>query len=76
MLGVLWKPFGHLLGIGENVTDPKKFNQKQISRLLYRVEAAMHYVHVDEKSGEFEGIKESVRRKKKIHYRKRIFDAS
>ena len=47
---------------------------KEVRRLRYRAEAAINYVFVDEKSGEYSGIDEKKQKKLKEHFRKRIFD--
>jgi hypothetical protein len=46
----------------------------EVRRLKYRTEAAMQYVFVDEKTGDYEGISEKRRKDLKQHFRKRIFD--
>ena len=45
-------------------------------RLKYRIEAAVNYVHVDEKIGEYKGITDKKQKELKIHFSKRIFDES
>lgn len=45
-----------------------------LRRLQYRIEAAINYVFVDEKSGQYKDISEEKRKEYKIHFRKRIFD--
>lgn len=47
---------------------------KHARKLQYRVEAAMSYVHVDERHGEYKDISEKEARKWKVHFAKRIFD--
>ena len=49
---------------------------KEVNRLKYRLEASMKYVFVDEKTGEFADADEKEIKKLKLHFRKRIFDAS
>lgn len=46
----------------------------EVARLKYRTEAAMDYVFVDEKSGEYKYIDEKRQSELKLHFRKRIFD--
>jgi len=46
----------------------------EVRRLKYRTEAAMNYVFVDEKSGEYKDIKDDRQRELKVHFRKRVFD--
>ena len=46
----------------------------EIRKLRYRVEAAMAFVHVVEKSGEYKGITDEKQRQLEIHFIKRIFD--
>lgn len=47
---------------------------KTVRKLKYRVEAAMSYVHVDRKEGEFKSIDDKKQESLKVHYAKRIFD--
>ena len=47
---------------------------KEVARLKYRTEAAMNYVFVDEKSGEYKDIKDDRQRELKVHFRRRVFD--
>jgi len=49
---------------------------KERNRLLYRIEASTEYIFVDEKSGEYSEIDEKKQKKYKLHFRKRVFDAS
>jgi hypothetical protein len=46
----------------------------EVRRLKYRTEAAMQYVFVDEKAGDYEKITEKRQKDLKSHFRKRIFD--
>jgi len=48
----------------------------EVRRLKYRAEAAMNYVFVDEKTGEYAGINDKKQKDLKEHFRKRIFDES
>lgn len=48
----------------------------EVRRLKYRTEAAMEYIFVNEKAGEYKDIKEDRREKLKLHFRKRVFDES
>ena len=45
-----------------------------LRRLRYRVEAAMNYVFVDEKTGEYKDVSEEKQKDLKVHFRRRIFD--
>ena len=45
-----------------------------LRKLQYRIEAAQQYIFVDEKSGDYKGIKEAETIKLKAHFRRRIFD--
>lgn len=47
---------------------------KEVARLKYRAESGMNYVFVDEKIGQYDGISDEEQAKKKLHFRKRIFD--
>lgn len=47
-----------------------------IKRLQYRVEAAMNYVHVVRKFGEYKDLPDEKREELMIHFEKRIFDES
>lgn len=47
---------------------------KDRNRLLYRIEAAMKYVFVKEKTGEFKDIDDKKQEKLLLHFRKRVFD--
>jgi len=49
---------------------------KEVARLKYRAEAGMNYVFVDEKTGEYKDIDDKKQKSLKVHFRKRIFDAS
>ena len=49
---------------------------KNRNRLLYRIEAAIKYVFVSERFGEYENIDEKRQAKLLKHFRRRIFDAS
>lgn len=69
------KPISNLLGIGENLTDPTQYNIKKIKRLEYRIEAAMNYIFVIEKSGQYSNINEDKQKAFLLHFRKRIFDS-
>jgi len=46
----------------------------EVRRLRYRVEAAVNYIFVDEKSGEYANIRDKERDGLKRHFRKRVFD--
>jgi hypothetical protein len=46
----------------------------EVRKLKYRVEAAINYVQVDGKEGEYEGITDKKQKSLKVHFRKRIFD--
>jgi hypothetical protein len=74
MLSKALAAIGNLLGIGANITDPKQYTIKKIKRLEYRIEAAMQYVFVDERSGRYKNISSGKKAEMKTHYRKRIFD--
>ncbi len=71
-----WEAIGKVFGFGSNMTDPKQYTIKQHKRLMYRIEAAMHYIFVDEKTGEYDDIDDEKRDKLKEHFRKRVFDVS
>jgi len=65
----------------EAVSDVSKLTAqllagKEVARLKYRAEAAMNYVAVDERVGEYEGIDDKREKKLKLHFRKRIFDVA
>ena len=45
-----------------------------VRKLKYRMEAAMSYVHVSEKEGEYADISDKRQKELKLHFRKRIFD--
>lgn len=47
-----------------------------IKRLQYRAEAAMHYVHVVRKVGEYKELTDDKREELMIHFEKQIFDES
>ena len=47
---------------------------RPVNKLRYRIEAAIDYVLVDMKEGEYEGIDDKEQTKLKLHFRKRIFD--
>ena len=49
---------------------------KETRRLRYRVESAMQYIFVDEKSGEYAKITDKAREKLKVHFRRRVFDSN
>lgn len=46
----------------------------RVRKLEYRIEAAMDYVHVNERAGEYAGIDDARQKKLLLHLRKRIFD--
>jgi len=48
----------------------------KVRRLEYRVEAAINYVFVDEKSGQYSDSSDKKRQELKEHFRKRIFDSA
>ena len=67
----------NLFGFGEKAADSiGNADERLNARLRYRIEAAMQYVFVDEKVGEYADFNEAKRQKYKRHFRKRIFDAS
>ena len=45
-----------------------------VRKLNYRIEAAMSYVFVNEKAGEYAGVSDEKQAKLLIHFRKRVFD--
>jgi len=49
---------------------------KDRNRLLYRIEAGTQYIFIDEGSGEYSEIDEKKKKKLKLHFRRRVFDAS
>jgi len=65
-----------LLGIGQNVTDPKHITKKEIDRYQYRIEAALEYLEVDRRVGEYKNITDEKQEQLKIHFSKRIKDAN
>ncbi len=65
-----------LFGVGENLTNPEQYKIKVVKRLNYRIEAAMQYVLVDQKAGEYKNITDKRQAKLKEHFSKRIFDVS
>lgn len=73
MLKWLGRIFSGSGKVAEAVGSPL---ERESARLRYRVEAAMNYVRVDEKSGEYRGITNQRQAKEKLHFLKRIFDAS
>jgi predicted component of type VI protein secretion system len=72
----LLSAISNVFGFGKNVTDPKQYDIKKNKRLNYRIEAAMQYVFVTEKTGEYRKISKTKQNKLRLHYRKRIFDVS
>ena len=46
----------------------------ELRKARYRIEAAMHYVHVDRKEGEYKDIPDDKQKALKIHFGKRVFD--
>ncbi len=75
-MGKFWDAIGKVFGFGSNMTDPKQYTIKIHKRLMYRIEAAMEYVSVDERTGEYKDIDPEDQAKLKLHFRKRIFDVS
>lgn len=63
-------------GIGKVADSIGNADERELNRLRYRVEAAMQYIRVDEKSGEYAGISNQRQAKLKIHFSRRVFDAS
>lgn len=49
---------------------------KDRNRLLYRIEAAVNYVFILEKVGEYSEIDDKRQKKLLKHFRKRIFDSN
>lgn len=47
---------------------------RPMNKLRYRIEAAIEYVRLDEKSGEYKDYSDDKIKKYKEHYRKRIYD--
>ena len=63
--------FGAISNVASKLKTPA---QRKIAKLEYRVEAAMNYVSVVEKSGVYANYDLKKRKKYLLHFRKRIFN--
>ena len=68
------KSIGNFLEFGTKLVDPQQYDIKVMKQFAYRVESAMSYVSVDEKTGIYESMDDKHIKKYKLHFRKRIFN--
>ena len=76
MLSKILDYLSKALGFATNITDPKQYSIKEEKKYKYRLEAAMKYINADRRVGEFEKYDDKHIEKFKVHYAKRVFDAS
>ena len=71
VIKVINKVSGAIEGIAAKIKTPA---QRKIAKLEYRIEAAMSYVAVNERIGQYADFNDKKIAKYLVHFRKRIHD--